>query len=201
MPSHRATVTVTCRQCSREFQTYPAHRNRPLPSLCSRRCIGLSRAIPLADRFWSKVQKTDTCWLWTGATAGKGYGTLGMGGFRGKMEGAHRISYMLHFGEIPEGWEVCHNCPGGDNRKCVNPEHLFLDTQAGNMDDMNRKGRRGRTGPKGSGQLNESAVLVMRYCIKRNLATTGDLARLHHVSRSTAQRAILGYTWKHVPFL
>lgn len=88
------------------------------------------------QRFFDKVQKTETCWIWTAAIRGKsGYGCLK---YRNKIIDAHRVSWMIHYGEIPKGLCVCHHC---DNRKCVNPNHLFLGSHKDNMQDCSLKGR------------------------------------------------------------
>ncbi len=73
------------------------------------------------DRFWAKVDKTDDCWLWTGAINQSGYGTLSLGSRSEGTIGAHRASYILNVGTIPEGLTLDHLCRV---RHCVRPEHL-----------------------------------------------------------------------------
>src|SRR5574341_1528919 len=87
------------------------------------------------ERFWRRVQKTDTCWFWL-----TGSGTYGWFSFEGKALGAHRMSWILAHGPIPKGMCVLHHC---DIPRCVRPDHLFLGTHSDNMRDMWAKGRGG----------------------------------------------------------
>jgi len=86
-------------------------------------------------RFLSKIKKQKTgCWEWQ-AGLRTGYGIIKV---EGKSLGAHRLSWMIYNGDMPEGLYVCHKC---DNPKCVNPDHLFIGSHSDNMKDAFNKGR------------------------------------------------------------
>lgn len=85
------------------------------------------------------VVQPNGCWLWSGHPSSR-YPAFR---FHGRRESVHRVSWMIYRGPIPAGIEVCHDCPAGDNTRCVNPDHLFLGTQADNLQDMAAKGRHG----------------------------------------------------------
>jgi hypothetical protein len=94
--------------------------------------------IPPANRFWPKVLcdlKTG-CWVWTASCLPSGYGQFSISRNRARV--AHRVSWEMHFGPIPDGLLVCHHC---DNPPCVRPDHLFLGTDSTNAWDKVAKGR------------------------------------------------------------
>ena len=92
--------------------------------------------LPIEERMLSKINKTDSCWLWTGKPANNGYGRLQIDG---KSSRAHRLAYQLWIGPIPpDKPQVNHHC---DIPLCVNPKHLYAGTAKQNMDDMNSRGR------------------------------------------------------------
>ena len=102
----------------------------------------MGKTIPIKDRFWTKVNKTEECWEWIATKNRYGYGIITIGkvgmGKSGKAFMAHRISYELTYGEFDKSLFVCHHC---DNPSCVRPDHLFLGTQTDNMRDCANKGR------------------------------------------------------------
>lgn len=147
------------------------------------------------ETFLLKVEKTPTCWIWKGARNGSGYGTIRDGGGRPRNVSAHRLSYRLFSGLIPDNMCVCHRC---DIPLCVNPAHLFLGTNADNMRDRDAKGRcrsRGLPG-EGSGMArlkNESVIKILS-----DKRTHAAIATDYGVARSTITHVKLRRTWKHL---
>lgn len=97
------------------------------------------KGLSIESRFWLKVEKTETCWLWVAAKR-NGYGVLGRGKRGEPLVYAHRLSYQIHNNSIiPHGKEICHAC---DVRACVNPHHIYLGTRSDNMRDAWERGKR-----------------------------------------------------------
>lgn len=103
------------------------------------------------ERFSAFIQKTPTCWLWTGCLDRDGYGMIARRGGRSPIK-AHRAMWMLMHGPITSAQHVLHNCPGGDRPACVNEAHLWLGDQAANMADASAKGRLSGN-PHGKGRV------------------------------------------------
>lgn len=172
--------------------------------------------------FHARVDSTagpDKCWPWT---RGHGPGGYGQTHHLGQPVRAHRLAYTLAVGPIPPGMHVLHRC---DNPPCCNPAHLFIGTHLDNMRDKVEKGRQPTTFPvfpdenrsrglahwsnkhpelrsigtrNGHAKLDSSKVDNMR----RDRAageSFRSIARRYGVSLSTAQAAINGDTWGHIP--
>jgi hypothetical protein len=183
-------VTIICERCQRTFRRPPSARAR----FCSLACANEAQRTDLSDRFWAKVQKTDTCWLWTGTLRPHGYGEMSIG--RRGFVRAHRLSWVLHHGPIPDEAWVLHRC---DNTRCVNPDHLFLGTPKDNTQDMLHKGRhrpsfvRGEQNGRARLRRTQVQTIRTRYAAGALVAT---LAREYDVSEGAIQAIIQGRTWK-----
>lgn len=109
-------------------------------SLALYTAVAVLRSTKHAERFWAKVTKLngpDACWVWTSARNQYGYGLFWVTSLKRAIP-AHRLSFALAGGVVPDGLCVCHRC---DNPICVRPEHLFVATHGDNLRDMVRKGR------------------------------------------------------------
>jgi hypothetical protein len=132
------------------------------------------------------------CWYWRGAQDHSGYGYVAA-----KENRAHRLSWVLFKGEIPEGMKVLHKC---DNPFCVNSDHLFLGTQKENVHDMIQKGRHRMRGPKGelngASKMTAESVEKMRRLRQETSASFRSLASEFGVSTMTACRICNNQLWR-----
>ena len=131
------------------------------------------------------------CIVWTGALDHRGYGQLRA--FKRQRWQAHRLSWLVHFGEIPAGMSVLHRC---DNRPCINPDHLFLGTHNDNMADRWEKGRV----PVGE-QLHKALTGPSVTEIRRRLGageSLGRLAKEFNVTKSAIWAIKKRIVWKHI---
>lgn len=145
----------------------------------------------LEERFWDQCEPDGRqCWEWDGYIGARGYGFI-KNNYRTLL--AHRVSWELHNGPIPEGMYVCHRC---DNPACVNPDHLFIGTAKDNSADRDRKGRANNpTGSRRSNaKLTEQQVAEIRSSKERGV----DLAKRYGVSPAVICVARKGKTWRHV---
>jgi hypothetical protein len=157
--------------------------------------------VPIVEkdvRFYnSRVVRADGCWKWSGSKLPKGYGLLMSHSTRRKVFSAHRFSWTIHRGVIPNGKHVLHRC---DNPECSNPDHLFLGTPKENMRDAINKGRR-NTGVRPSGEkhwkakLTASQVLQIREDHKRNVSQA-DLARQYGVGQTAINKIVSRQLWR-----
>ncbi len=144
----------------------------------------------LKARFMTKVVKTKTCWVFTGAPSFWGYGKFGP---RHRVQGAHRFAYETFVGKIPKGIFVCHSC---DNRICVNPEHLFLGTPADNMRDMVNKGRSASGERCHLSKLTTKKVAEIRRLYFVENKSQDEIAKMFGVWQTNVSSIVRGCTWK-----
>lgn len=157
---------------------------------------GLSPSFP--SRFFSKVQITESCWIWHGAKNHKnGYGVLSKW-HEGKLIYSHRASWLLHFGPIENGLHVLHNCPDGDRKDCVNPAHLYLGTEKQNSHDAWEKCQINNVGESHVlSKLTEDTVAEITELWDAGVSAT-QLSNIYGMSRDALWKAATGRRWKRV---
>lgn len=240
MSEHRITIPCVCPQCGASFRARPLRFERADNPCCSKACAYTYRSIPnkpclscgvvfhpaereqrfcsppcyhdhhhipAVDRFWAKVDTSGECWLWTGALVA-GYGSFFVNNAHVK---AHRFSYALVHGPIPDGLDCCHHC---DNPPCVRPSHLFAGTRLENMQDMVTKGRgvplekmwmrvhpervmRGETHV--FAKLTQQQVNEIRSRYAAGGSTQSVLAAEYGVKREAIGKIVRGERWKDFP--
>ena len=148
--------------------------------------------VPAEERFFSQVNKNtgSDCWHWTGYL-NKGYGSIRI---NGKMIKAHRFSYELHKGDIPESMFILHSC---DNSMCVNPEHLSVGSHEDNMRDKVNKNRQAKGSNNGNSKLTQEQVREIKNKINLGISQR-QIAKEYRVSNPAINKIKTGRTWAHV---
>ncbi len=173
-----------CRSwCCNHYERWRVHGN-PL--------ITTSKVTPgdtPEERFWARVIKTDTCWIWTKAKR-VGYGILHV---EGNLWGAHQYAWFLTYGYRSKMF-ILHSC---DTPACVNPAHLREGTPADNSQDMTDRGRQAKGGRNGKAKLTEECVLEIKRLLKEG-AKMVSIAKKFGVAHPTISNIKHNHCWKHI---
>lgn len=167
------------------------HLTIPLPIAFNQRFI---------NRFWSCVDKSggpDACWEWTRSKKAFGHGRVSLGG-RDLL--AHRVAYVLTYGDVPRGTMICHAC---DNPSCCNPTHLWAGTQGDNVRDCVAKGRNSNGEPlrgeeHGRAKVTEDEVREIRRLHREGLAGYRVLGKRYGLTAMAIKAIVRRKSWAHV---
>lgn len=142
--------------------------------------------------FWSKVNMSEGCWDWQGGLISSGYGSA----YHPKLgpQAAHRLAWILTNGDIPKGLYVLHKC---DNKKCVNPDHLYLGTQKKNLEDAKLHGLTNTGTKHWSSTLTESEVLLIRKMHKSG-SSIRLLADIFNQTYKNVWQIVNNKRWQHL---
>lgn len=210
MSHHLSAKARTCIRCGQrkslsEFYHHPQGRDGHAAhcKACHKAQIKATQQAHLRDidhpttrwvvKFWQKVQagKSDECWEWQGRVGKNGYGVTYM---HSHHLYAHRMAWVITNGPIEDGLHVLHKC---DNPRCVNPDHLFLGTQADNNRDMHRKGRNAQPGGEDHhrSRLTWEDVHTIRRRHAEERVPNKELAEEYGVHLATITGVIANRTW------
>lgn len=196
---YMVSPSLRCRACKRDLPRDAFERRIGTDGAAKgwhascRTCRAL-RHRSLAEHLWSQVDKTDTCWAFTGPIDANGYGRFR---WEGQKLYAHRVAYEITYGPLLPGLFACHRC---DNPPCVRPDHLFAGTSAENTRDMMEKGRHhdlpGEHHPLS--KLTDADIVAIRQLHARGQSTGRSLARRFGVTPTTISRIVRRKAWRHV---
>lgn len=203
-------IVLDCGYCGATFSVKRCDHRPHFRQCCSVPCVRAYK-LTVEFRFWRRVDKNGPvpghckelgrCWPWVGfrrKDAGFEYGIMARCDGTGRQVRAHRFSWELHNGPVPDGLMVMHKC---DNPPCVNPAHLAVGTCLDNVRDMDSKDRRISSSLCGSekpqSKLTEDDVAKIRglYATGTHQST---LSARYGVSQATVSAIVLGKTWRHV---
>jgi hypothetical protein len=198
MPRRSTKILRVCQSCGVEFWAKPTEVRRGGGVFCTRSCYR-NRDIPLSDIFNRGLgETTETgCILWGGPRRKNSYGQIAqkIGPSKYRMIRAHRASWILTHGPIPDGQQVCHRC---DNPICVNVDHLFLGTFFENMQDKLSKGRQAKGESSPFSRLTEDVVRDIRRSYVPGRVTMKQLADQFGISLANVSHIIHRRTWNHL---
>lgn len=188
-------VYVTCKyeHCLNQFEV-PYRSKGTGKSFCSKKCHGLARRIPLIDRFFKYVgrKQPNGCILWEGTIDKKGYGTIRDD--EQKNDGAHRVSYRLFTGSIPDGLFILHDC---DTPLCVAPGHLRLGTNIDNQMDKVAKSRQAKGESQGHAKHTVEDILEIRRLYEAKVPSQEIMTRFD-LAKSTFWHIVKRESWRHI---
>lgn len=148
---------------------------------------------PFTARLWRIAVQPNGCWDWQGCLNQRGYGIIHQ---NHEEFCTHRIAYWLYYGIDPADKCVCHSC---DNRKCINPFHLWLGTRSDNTYDMVSKNRHKSTGSQNpSAKLTEIDVLNIRHQYQNSTITQTTLGKQFGVSQAAIGHIVRRQKWQHI---
>ena len=201
-------VEITCPQCGnaskKHYSRVRENVKNGIKTYCSRECWRVSqmnKCGSATERLKARsVENENGCWIWSGSKATRGYGKMRVNGVG---TAAHRYSYSVNHGSIPDGMIVCHTC---DTPSCVNPDHLFVGTTKDNYDDMIKKGRgykflhEGRVGTKnGNCKLSVEKVLLIRESWGVSCKSYREIVKAFGLkSPGHARKIIVREIWAHI---
>lgn len=199
-----------CRTCGKIFE-WKRTKIQGSAIYCSRKCQGQKiheyifknrfiwktatsqeRKEHIRNLYEENVIKKPGCWDWKNKSSKHGYIVMAIAST--KRLRAHRVSWMLHRGDIPKGMFVCHSC---DNKRCTNPDHLFLGSSDDNVNDMIQKKRNPFGSKHGCAKLNENQVKEIKKLLTLGLSTM-KIGKMFNVYHSTIQKIKQNLLWKNV---
>lgn len=196
-------TSIPCPVCGKDFEAiaYWKHGVKHLKKFCSQSCGGTARrdsGSSLTEKFWKYVGASgseDDCWTWSSTTNNRGYGKIFRSRIAPNFVLAHRLSYEIHHGPLPDGASVCHRC---DNPPCCNPRHLFLGTHRQNMEDAAIKGRMHPGEQSKTARLTAPDVVRIRQRYAAGGITYAAIANEYGVGQMTICHIVKRTTWRHI---
>lgn len=192
--ARRTCREKACDRCGLTFLAKPSEIEKGKAKYCSKVCYNAGSRIsdPIAH-FWSQVTCSAPveCWPWVGRYDKGGYGKTR---YLQKTFRAHRLAYLLNYGDIPQGMMVLHSC---HNRPCCNPRHLRVADHRTNMRDMVEAGRSSRGEKQSKAKLTTEKVLQIRILCQKGMKQC-DVAHKFNISKHTVWDILHEKTWKYV---